>query len=87
MQLIKNFYKGQISLPLSFWIYFLFINLTLKIGTKTFTSNYGKPDPVIGTIWLLIIISYAIFSIIGTWRALILLRKITEGGLRLLRLF
>ena len=69
MQLIKNFYKGQISLPLSFWIYFLFINLTLKIGTKTFTSNYGKPDPVIGTIWLLIIISYAIFSIIGTWRS------------------
>ena len=69
MQLIKNFYNGQISLPVSFWIYFFFINLILKLGTKTFTSNYGKPDPVIGIIWLLIISIYSIFSIIGTWRS------------------
>ena len=73
--MFKNFYYGKESLSKSFWFYFVIMNAIVMIvvlsGAKLFhepQNFYDKPPAYIGIISLLIIFSYRVFSIIGTWR-------------------
>ena len=73
--MFKNFYYGKESLSKSFWFYFIIMNAIVMIvvlsGAKLLhepQNFYDKPPAYIGIISLLIIFSYRVFSIIGTWR-------------------
>ena len=73
--MFKNFYYGKESLSKSFWFYFVTMNaivmITVLSGAKLLhepQNFYDKPPAYIGVISLLIIFSYRVFSIIGTWR-------------------
>ena len=73
--MFKNFYYGKESLSKSFWFYFIIMNAIVMVavlsGAKLLhepQNFYDKPPAYIGIISLLIIFSYRVFSIIGTWR-------------------